>query len=150
MTITDLNNPAHIAHSNYLIPTNGKRAEPIFHAEVPLLQITINELIAELEGHYLERCGFIDSEMDLFRVQNSHKVPHSNFYMEENDETVQQALHEIYEIRQTHIIGIYHTHPNGYPWPTPRDIAGWPNPATGWRYFLVTRGEVTEWTLVND
>jgi proteasome lid subunit RPN8/RPN11 len=150
MTITDLNNPAHIGHSNYLISTNGKRAEQIFHPDVPLLESTVHELIEELQGHYLERCGFIDSEMDLFHVQNSHRVPHSNFYMEETDESVEQALHEIYEIRQTHIIGIYHTHPNGYPWPTPRDIAGWPNTALGWRYFLVTRGEVTEWRLVSD
>lgn len=96
----------------------------------------------------MERCGFIDEEQNIHRVDNIHRNPHSNFYMDEDD--AEQTINSIYEIYQSNIIGIYHTHPNGYPWPSPRDIAGWPNPALNWRYFLVTRGQVTEWQLVID
>lgn len=144
----DSSNPAHPEHSDYLISTNGLRAEPVFYPDEPLFESTIVELLEQLDGRYLERCGFIDSEQELHRVENSHADPHSNFYMETED--AKRAIHEIYEIMDRHIMGIYHTHPNGYPWPSPRDIAGWPNPKLGWRYFLVTRGKVTEWRLVDE
>ena len=148
MTVTDLNNPAHLGHSNYLISTHGKRAERIYHPDVPLFESTVSDLLIELESHYMERCGFIDHEQNIHQVPNVHHNPHANFYMDEEDG--KRTVDKIYDVCQSHIMGIYHTHPNGYPWPTPRDIAGWPNPQLNWRYFLVTRGEVTEWRLVDD
>lgn len=140
--------PAHPAHSNYLISTNGKKAEPVERPLVPLFQDTIDTLLSHLEGHYNERCGFITEDMqEVVPVYNSHENPHSNFYMDTED--AQKNIDYIYEDRQTSILGIWHTHPNGYPWPSPRDIIGWPNQKLGWRYFLVSRGNVTEWRLVN-
>jgi proteasome lid subunit RPN8/RPN11 len=144
----DLNNPAHPGHSDYLISCKGKKAEQIFYHPEPLYESTVNHLIDELEGHYMEKCGFLTLEEEIVRVQNSHLKPHANFYMEEED--AKNAIDYIYNDLGTEILGIYHTHPNGYPWPTPRDIRGWPNPALKWRYWLVTRGTVTEWRLVDD
>lgn len=143
----DTDNPAHRAHSNYLIPTNGYRAECI-ESDLPLHESTISKLLEELEGHYKERCGIITTENNIVYVPNSHEDPHSNFYMDADDGA--DALNYIRDDLQENILGIWHTHPNGYPWPTPRDICGWPNLSLGWRYFLVTRGAVSEWVLVHD
>lgn len=144
----DLNNPAHPGHSNYLISTNGYRAEQIFEPEQPLEESTIEKLLVELESHWVERCGFIDSTETLWNVENSHERPHHNFYM--TPSVVEDTIASIYDQFHLEILGIYHTHPNNYPWPSPRDIAGWPNQSLGWRYFLITRGCVTEWRLVCD
>lgn len=143
----DLNNPAHPGHSNYLIPTGGKRAEQVFYHDTPLFESTITELIDHLEGHHMERSGLLDEDQNIVLIPNIHSDPHNNFYWD-NDAAI-EALDSIYE-KGHHVLGIWHTHPNGYPWPTPRDIAGWPDLRLNWRYFLVTRGEVTEWKLVQD
>lgn len=148
MSTTDLNNPAHIGHSNYLISTNGKQAEQIFYPGTPLPESVRSELLDIGYLNTTEQCGFITEDFDIVPVQNSHLEPRTNFFM--SDEEVMVIAHEIYEIRESKIIGIYHTHPNQYPWPSPRDIVGWPNPALAWRYFLVTRGDVTEWRLIGD
>lgn len=144
----DINNPAHPGHSDYLISCEGRKAQQIFHPDVPLYESVVSQLLDELEGHYIERCGFITIHQDVIRVQNSHMEPHSNFYMDEQD--AKTVIDEIYNELESAILGIYHTHPNNYPWPSPRDLRGWPNAALGWRYFLVTRGAVTEWELVSD
>lgn len=146
--MTDVDNPAHPGHSNYLISTDGWRAEPIEYPCEPLFESTISHLLEELDGHYKERCGFITKEQEIVRVENAHFDPHNNFYMDEEDAT--QAISYIYDESLDEIMGIWHTHPNGYPWPSPRDIVGWPKKDLGWRYFLVTRGCVTEWRLVRD
>lgn len=144
----DLNNPAHPGHSEYLISSNGRKAEQIFFHEIPLPEKVRSELLSECFNYSLEHCGFITIEFDLVRVHNSHQVPQRNFYMDEAD--AGHAIDEIYQHQKSEILGVWHTHPNGYPWPTPRDLRGWPNPALNWRYFLVTRGDVTEWRLVDD
>ena len=140
--------PAHVSHGDYLISTNGFRAESIEYPCDALPQSTIEKLLSELDGHHMERCGFITNNFEIVRVQNVHTDPHNNFYMDEED--ANECFQYIYEELKDHIIGIYHTHPNGYPWPSPRDIVGWPNLALNWRYFLVSRGNVTEWRLVRD
>lgn len=148
-TQVDPSDPAHPDHADYLISTNGWRAEPVEHPCEPLFESTVNFLLQELDGHHMERCGFITKEdQQVVRVENSHGDPHNNFYMEESD--AEDSIHYIYEECHDSIMGIYHTHPNGYPWPSPRDIRGWPNLSLGWRYFLVSRGNVTEWRLVRD
>ena len=141
--------PAHPSHSDYLISTNGWRAEQVFDSDAPLDDVTVQRLINELESHALERCGFITtSPEEIVVVQNSHENPRMNFFMETEDFTA--SLEYIYEATNREVLGIWHTHPNGYGWPSPRDIAGWPNLELGWRYFLVFRGNVTEWRLVRD
>lgn len=145
----DFNNPAHPGHSNYLISSNGRMAEQIFYSCSPLPENVRTKLLNIAYSNTIEMCGFITTGFDdVVPVQNSHEVPQTNFYMNEEDAEV--AINSIYNDLQTEILGIYHTHPNGYPWPSPRDLRGWPNPALSWRYFLVARGDVTEWRLLCD
>ena len=140
--------PSHPSHNDYLIGTNGWRAEQVFDGE-PLDKRTINALLNQCETYRNERCGFITTmEEEVIVVENSHADPRMNFYMDVED--VRDYLDYIYTDTHREVLGIWHTHPNGYGWPSPRDIAGWPNLELGWRYFLVFRGNVTEWRLVRD
>lgn len=133
-------------HSSHLISTGGVKAQRLWHHEEPLLESTINELIDIFESHLYECCGLIDTEQNIYRIRNVHKFPRMNFFMDETE--TREVIEKIYDIRQESVLGIFHTHPNGYPWPSPRDIVGWPNPRLGWRYFLVTADDVSEWELV--
>lgn len=144
----DLNDPAHPGHSNHLISTNGKRARRVWHHETPLFESTVNQLLMDWNREVTEQCGFIDSNQELWYVPNIHEKPRMNFLME-NDEA-ERILEHVYNVSQECILGIFHTHPNGVTWPSPRDIVGWPNPKLGWRYFVVTGIDVVEWELVND
>ena len=145
----DESNPAHPAHSNYLISTKGYRAERIYYPSTPLFESTISELLEHLDSSYSERCGFITSDdQEVIRTENVHEDKHNNFYM--GEDSTEEAIEYIYEKTNRTILGIWHTHPNGYAWPSPRDIVGWPKAELKWRYFLVSRGVVTEWELVND
>lgn len=146
METMDLNNPAHPGHSDYLISSQGRVAERIFYSDAPMLESVRNELLDECFNFREERCGLITLEWDLITVKNGHEDPRNNFYFDIED--AQQAIDSVYTKYGSDILGIYHTHPNGYPWPSPRDLVGWPNPALRWRYFLVSRGDVTEWRLV--
>lgn len=141
--------PADPSHGDYLISTDGWRAEKLYFTDSPLFESTVSELLHQLELFTIERCGFITTEdQEIVTVDNTHDDPINNFFMEKAD--YEKALRYIYEETQREVLGIWHTHPNGYPWPSPRDIWGWPNHNLGWRYFLVSRGDVTEWELVRD
>lgn len=140
------NSAASRFHSDHLISTNGRKAERVWHHPEPLFESTVEELLEVADIYTNERCGFIDSEQNVYHISNVHAKPRMNFFMDEDE--VENAVKEIYETRQNSILGIFHSHPNGLPWPSPRDIVGWPNPKLGWRYFLVVSGNVTEWKLV--
>jgi proteasome lid subunit RPN8/RPN11 len=143
-----IKNPAHPGHNNQLISTNGRKARRIFDGE-PLEENVEALLTAACMSSSKERCGFIVGDeattQDIFYVNNIHQEPTHNFLMEAAD--MEAVITEIYEIRQTQIIGVFHTHPNNVTWPTPRDLLGWPNPKLGWRYWIVTANEVIEWEL---
>lgn len=140
--------PADPAHSDHCISTNGVKARRIWYHESPLFESTVNELLSEWKYEVIEQCGFIDSEQDIWLMENDHKYPRSNFLM--NEAQVKNTLEQIYVKERRTVIGIFHTHPNNVPWPSPRDIVGWPNPKLGWRYFVVTKHEVAEWELYRD
>jgi proteasome lid subunit RPN8/RPN11 len=139
--------PSHPQHRDQLISTNGRRAERIWDAE-PLDKQIVDLLTAACLASNKEVCGFIVDDEDIFYVANCHQDPRHNFLMD--PASFEQVVSEIYDIRQANIIGLFHTHPNNVPWPTPRDLVGWPNPALGWRYWIVTGGEVIEWRLICD
>lgn len=141
----DLNNPAHPGHSNQLIPTNGLKPSRVWYHQEPMLESIRNKLIDECQLHRTERCGLITAGWDIWKVPNCHEAPYKNYLM--CDEDVFPILHEIYEIRETYITAIWHTHPTNVPWPSPRDIVGWPRLDLKWRYFIVTNNEVLEWEL---
>lgn len=142
MTVT---HPSHPSHDNHLISTNGRRAKRIWHHESPLFESTVNNLLLDWNREVTEQCGFIDSEQDIWYIPNVHEKPRANFLMDTLVTT--RVLERIYERNDRSVLGIFHTHPNNVPWPSPRDIVGWPNPKLGWRYFIVTYGEVVEWEL---
>jgi len=141
----DLNNPAHPGHCNQMIATNGIMPVRIWHHPEPMLESVRNELVNECQTHHKERCGLIDAEWNVWNVPNCHDRPYRNYLMA--DEDVYPILDTIYEKRESHIIAVWHTHPNNVPWPSPRDIVGWPNAQLKWRYFIVTNDEVIEWGL---
>lgn len=143
MTILDLNDPANPGHRNQMISTKGRRVERVWH--LPLDKQIQDLLTAGCLNSNKERCGFITDDEDIFYVDNVHEEPRHNFLMCPFDfETV---VSEIYDIRLTRIIGIFHTHPNNVVWPSPRDLVGWPNPELKWRYWIVTNDQVIEWEL---
>jgi len=139
-------NPAHPSHSNHIISTKGRKAQRVWYPEEPLFEATVNELKLDWNREPFEQCGFIDSNQDIWYVPNIHQHPTHNFLME--TEECERIFNYIFG-RGDNIIGVFHTHPNNVPWPSPRDIVGWPNPLLGWRYFIVTSNEVLEWELID-
>lgn len=138
--------PSHPSHDNHLISTNGRKAKRVFYHESPLFESTTNNLLLDWNREATEQCGFIDEEQEIWYIPNLHEKPRANFLMD--TEVAESVLNKIYS--NSSVLGIFHTHPNNVPWPSPRDIVGWPNPKLGWRYFIVTYGEVVEWELSND
>lgn len=143
MTVFD--DPSLPNATNHLIDTGGRRAERIWQHHLP------DHLVAGLiesagQNPRLEICGFIDSQFDFWLAPNVHEEPTHNFLMAA--EQTKNVLNNIYNLLHLDVIGIFHSHPNNRPWPSPRDIVGWPNTQLGWRYFLVLKDDVTEWRLV--
>jgi proteasome lid subunit RPN8/RPN11 len=92
-----------------------------------------------------EICGLITERGKIWPIANVHESPRANFFFDKDNFI--EAVDGI-AFQKDKIIGIWHTHPNGQPWPSPRDLVGWPNPALGWRYWIATPKEVLEWKLV--
>lgn len=143
-----LDNPAHPGHSNYLISTQGKKAVRVWYPDLPIIESVREELIEECNTHINERCGFISVDWEVWNVANSHEFPRQNYYMRKED--VESIVHEVYDFRKSRIIAVWHTHPDNVPWPSPRDIRGWPNPALEWRYLIITNNDIFEWELVDS
>lgn len=138
--------PKDPSHTELLIPVNGRQVQRIWHSDCPLFERTRSELISTCLLSDYEVCGFIDSEHDVHYVQNVHDHPKHNFLMDNPD--AQNTLDNIYETLQLEVLGIFHSHPNNHPWPTTRDIVGWPDPTKlDWRYFIILGDDVLEWAL---
>lgn len=136
--------PSDPSHSNHLISTGGLRAR---RARRPMqLKIgTQHDIIFMCQRNQEEICGFLTDTEELFLVKNAHHEPKYNFYMDQD--SLGKVIHEIHHLRQSKIVGIFHTHPNNQPWPSPRDIVGWPNSDLHWRYWIATQKELIEWEL---
>lgn len=132
------------SHSEHLISTNGRFAERVWHPDVPLFESVHNELMMACISNSDEICGLISTDQELFYIENVHDEPSHNFFM--SQEEYKMAVHEIFD-NQAEILGVFHTHPNATPWPTPRDLNGWPPFEMNWRYWIVTNKEVIEWRL---
>ena len=144
--MTMLCNHADPSSVNQLIRTN-RRAQRVWLPEIPLNKDVAEELTTICHSTNTEICGFIDSADEISYIGNHHLHPSHNFLMSAADCEV--AFKDIYQKKKRRIIGVFHTHPNNTPWPTPRDLVGWPNPALQWRYFIVTHTSVIEWELLN-
>lgn len=135
--------PSDPSHSNHLISTGGLRARRVQKPLTKLRLGTKEDLISLCRRNREEICGFLTVNEEIFLVKNVHTQPRYNFYMEK--ESLKNVLYDIYHIRESKIAGIFHTHPNNQPWPSPRDIAGWPNHDLNWRYWIATQRELIEW-----
>lgn len=136
--------PSDPSHCDHLISTGGLRARRVIPSNQNKLRLGTHEsLIIICQKNNEEVCGFITRSEEIFFVKNVHTEPRFNFYMCES--SLHKVVHEIYQLRKSKIMGIFHTHPNNQPWPSPRDIAGWPNPALNWRYWIATGKELIEW-----
>jgi proteasome lid subunit RPN8/RPN11 len=137
--------PSSPSATEHLINTGGRRAERVREPNLPA-RLTAGLIEACSEFPQIEICGFIDNEFDFWLAPNVHEEPTHNFLME-LDHT-RNILNNIYNELHLEVMGIFHSHPNNRPWPSPRDVVGWPNPQLNWRYFLVLKDDVTEWRLV--
>lgn len=142
--------PSDPSHTDNYLSTFGRRVERIWHPETPLIESTVEGLIRDCKDSDLEACGFIDSDQDYWFVKNVHNDPYHNFLMDIDH--AQDTLDNIYNVMQIEVLGIFHSHPKaagGLPWPSPRDLVGWPDPRIlTWRYFIVLPDDVAEWGLV--
>lgn len=137
--------PASPAHTDHLIPTGGKVARLVSDTEDPMPWELQQSLAGLCRRNKTEQCGFIKAGWETFAIDNVHAEPTHNFFMDEKG--VKAFLFETYRIHEEEVIGIWHTHPNFVPWPSPRDIAGWPDERLGWRYFVITGDGAREWEL---
>ena len=86
-----------------------------------------------------EICGFILRGWDAEPIDNVAPKDRE-FYMDE-----QQQL-EVMMQNRGKIIGVYHSHPSGQTFPSPKDIEYAPR---GMRYWIIASGKVTEWVIKN-
>lgn len=144
-TITE-DDPSHPSSTNHLIGTDGRKVDRILFTTSPLSEKARVELKLACETSPVEVCGLITEQMEIHYIANVHEFPRENFYMDHAEFT--ETVRQIMEGKKDKILGVFHTHPTGIVWPSPRDIVGWPNPDLGWRYFIVTARDVIEWALV--
>jgi proteasome lid subunit RPN8/RPN11 len=146
---TKLTGIASPSHGNHLIPVGDRQVEHIFYPDKPLSESTKRRLIEDCQKSRLELCGLLDKYERIYYIENVHEIAESNFFFDEEEYKI--AVDECFENcegAEDSILGIWHTHPTNIPWPSPRDIRGWPNPDLRWRYWIVTNREVLEWRLV--
>lgn len=139
--------PADPRATELLISVHGRRVERVWYPETEMPEETKKGLVLEAAQSDFEVCGFIDSEWTHWYVPNVHMEAERNYLMD--NESAQNTIDNIYETLGLDILGIFHSHPNGHPWPSTRDLVGWPDPKLlDWRYFIVLPDDVVEWRLV--
>lgn len=138
--------PADPRATDLLIPVHGRRVERIWEPRVPLPDALRKGLILEASQSEYEVCGFIDSEWTHWYVPNVHMEAEENYLMD--TPSAQNTIDNIYNTLGLEILGIFHSHKNNYPWPSTRDLVGWPDPKVlDWRYFIILSDDVVEWGL---
>lgn len=103
---------------------------------------------AELREHLIgearlwpnrEICGFIMKGWWAEPIRNIAPADRE-FYMDED-----QQLHVMTE-HYHDIVGVYHSHPSGQTFPSPKDIEYAPR---NMRYWIIAGGSVIEWEIKN-
>lgn len=132
-------------HREQLISTHGRFANRVWTPAVPLDDVAITLLIEGCKYADEEKCGLISTiSHTVHWIENVHEYPRRNFFMDQEEYKI--AVDDIFTENEE-ILGIFHSHPNETPWPTPRDIHGWPPFQLDWRYWIVTGAEVIEWEM---
>lgn len=94
-------------------------------------------LITLAKDSETEICGFIMSDWSFCQVTNVADRPKTSFFMDTQESlAIQRTCHD-------EIIGIYHSHPGGNPYPSQHDLDGW-NPKMPWRYFIIAGNFIRE------
>lgn len=90
-----------------------------------------------------EACGFILEDETIVECVNISKTPTNSFEMSGCD-----ILDKLEQYDLSKIMGIWHSHPGGTTYPSSTDIRAITIGAIAkeWRYFIVTKDEVTEWS----
>ena len=86
-----------------------------------------------------EICGFIMRDWWIEPIDNIAPSARE-FYMDE-----EQQLH-VMTHHLADILGVYHSHPSGQTFPSPKDIEHAPR---NMRYWIVAGGNVIEWEIKN-
>ncbi|AHZ95372.1 major capsid protein [Mycobacterium phage Damien] len=142
--------PFHPAHRDHSISLGGRRVERVDDPKLQLCDFVRKQLLAIATKSKNEVCGLISvgddaTSQQIDFVTNVHEFPRDNFYFDQDE--FRQLIADLCR-NDRRIIGMFHSHPNGVPWPSPRDIVGWPNPGLRWRYWVITPTDVIEWRLV--
>lgn len=94
-----------------------------------------------------ECCGLVTGKPGLAEAvvpaKNVHPHPASGF---EIDPAALLATHRSVRAENRHVIGHYHSHPNGSPEPSPRDAARATHNGQVW--FIIANGTVSGWQAV--
>ena len=94
-----------------------------------------------------EMCGFILKNGYIVDVANVSDTPNVSFFMSPNEQM------EVMRAHKDEILGIWHTHTNGYPWPSESDelgvLCGLPS---DYYYWIVTKDNVYqfEWDILTE
>lgn len=95
------------------------KATPIRNYDSILKPKTIEELrIKAYQNPHREVCGFITKSQIIIDVENIADDPKHEFFMSPNSQ------YEIMRTYKNNILGIWHTHPSGIPYPSEKDTLG--------------------------
>lgn len=87
-----------------------------------------------------ERCGYVLDDWSIVLVRNVAENPVREFQFDPEQQ------YRIVKALRPRILGMFHTHPSGSHRPSQRDIESWPS-IPGFRYWIGTQDEVTEWSI---
>ena len=88
-----------------------------------------------------EVCGFITESGLILDVENVSSDPKNSFFMSPNEQ------YELMRRHNGHILGIWHTHPSGIPYPSEHDEQGvLYGMSSEWWYWIVTTEHVYQYS----
>lgn len=101
----------------------------------------VRQRLVDLAATFPDReiCGFVMKDWWIEPIDNIAPVDRE-FYMDSN-----QQLHMMTE-HGDDILGVYHSHPSGQDFPSPKDIEHAPR---NMRYWIIAGGNVIEWEIKN-
>ena len=99
-------------------------------------------------AHPRECCGLVTGKPGLIEalVPARNVSPHPETSFEIDPGTLMRTHREVRDV-QRHVVGHYHSHPNGSAEPSPRDAARATHNGEVW--IIIAGGEVTGWQAVN-
>lgn len=99
-------------------------------------------LVAHCKDNFpYESCGFVLKDYTVVAVLNVH--PHSKHGFKMDEKAQLDTMTKF----KGEILGVFHSHPSGHPWPSEEDHKGVIDGlAEDWHYWIVTDPAVFEYT----